>query len=362
MHIAIIGLPNSTKTTIFNALTRGHSETASYSSGKFAINSGVVGVPDPRVDRLTAMFKPRKMAYAQVTYADISGLDRGVGKGGLEGPLLNALSESDALLHVVRDFEDSTVPHSEGSVDPRRDIEIVDIELLLSDMGIVAKRIERLTSDLARGLNKPGRAASEAEMALMQRVQTHLTDEKPLRDLDLTPAELKMLRNFGLLTLKPLLVVLNVGDRTPADALAAFSHYQHKKTTVVTLQGRLEMELSQMSPEEAAEFLPEYGITEPGLNRLIRVSYELLGLQSFFTVGEDEVRAWTVPVGATAVEAAGVIHSDLAKGFIRAEVVAYDDLMAAGSMVAATQRGRVRLEGRDYVVKDGDILNIRFNI
>ncbi len=362
MQIAIIGLPNSTKTTIFNALTRGDKETTAYSSGAFDVHTGTVAVPDERVDRLAAMFRPRKIAYAQVTYADISGLDKGVGKGGLAGPLLNALSESDALLHVVRDFEDPRVPHSEGSVHARRDIEIVDIELLLSDLGIVEKRIERLNADRARGLNKPVRAANEAELALLQRVQAHLTAEKPLRDMDLTPAELKSLRNFGLLTLKPLLMVVNVGDHLPDDALADLAFYQHKKTTIVALQGRLEMELAQMAPDEAAMFLPEFGIEEPGLNRLIRVSYDLLGLQSFFTVGEDEVRAWTIPVGATAVQAAGVIHSDLAKGFIRAEVVGYDDLMAAGSMVVASQRGHLRLEGRDYVVKDGDILNIRFNV
>jgi hypothetical protein len=362
VRIAIIGLPNSSKTTVFNALTRGHSDTAAFSSGKFEVNTGVVNVPDVRVDRLVAMFKPRKMAYAQVTYADISGLDKGVGKGGLTGSLLNALSESDALLHVVRAFEDASVAHSEASVDPRRDIEIVDIELLLSDLGIVEKRIERLQAELARGAAKDKRAANEAELELLLRLQAHLIAEKPLRDLDLTPAETKMLRNFGLLTLKPMLVVVNVGDHMPDDGLTRFSFYQHKQTIVVPLQGRLEMDLAQMTPEEAAEFLPEYGITEPGLNRLIRVSYDLLGLQSFFTVGEDEVRAWTIAVGATAVEAAGVIHSDLAKGFIRAEVVSYDALIAAGSLAAAGKNAQLRLEGRDYVVKDGDILNIRFNL
>ena len=362
MQIAIIGLPNSTKTTVFNALTRGRQETTAYSSGKFDVHTGTVSVPDQRVDRLAAMFRPRKVTYAQVTYADISGLDKGVGRGGLAGPLLNALSESDALLHVVRAFEDPGVPHSEGNVNPRRDLEIVDLELLLSDLAIVERRIERLQAELGRGGTRQNRAANEAELALLQRLQAYLSNEQPLRDMDLTPGELKMLRNFGLLTLKPVVVVLNIGDHAPADALAQFSFYQHKKTAILTLRGRLEMELAQMSPEEAAEFLPEYGIEEPGLNRLIRVSYELLGLQSFFTVGEDEVRAWTIPVGATAVEAASVIHSDLAKGFIRAEVVAYDDLMAAGSLVVASQRGRVRLEGRDYVVQDGDILNIRFNV
>lgn len=362
MRLAIIGLPNSSKTTVFNALTRGHSETAAYSAGTFAVNTGVVAVPDERVDRLSAMFRPKKVTYAQVTYADISGLDKGVGKGGLSGPLLNALSESDALLHVVRAFDDAAVPHSEGNVDPQRDIEIVDMELLLSDLSIVDRRLERLRSDQARGLSKDKRAANDAEMALMQRLQAHLSAEKPLRDLDLTPAELKALRNFGLLTLKPLLVVVNVGDRQPEDGVARFAFYQHRKTVLAPLQGRLEMELAQMDSAEAAEYLPEYGIVELGLNRLIRVSYDLLGLQSFFTVGEDEVRAWTAPAGATAVEAAGVIHSDLAKGFIRAEVVSYEALMAAGSLAAAAKNAQLRLEGREYVVKDGDILNIRFNL
>ena len=362
VRIAIVGLPNSTKTTVFNALTRGTVATAAYSSGKFEVNTGVVTVPDPRVDHLSAMFKPRKTTYAQVTYADISGLDKGVGKGGLSGPLLNALSESDALLHVVRCFEDAAVPHSEGSVNPRRDLEIVDLSCCCPTWRSLRSGLSDCRTTWRAIGNKPGRGPNETELALMQRLQAQLTDEKPLRDLELTAAELKVLRNFGLLTLKPVLVVLNIGDHPAGDALALFSFYQHRQTTVVPLRGRLEMELAQMSPEEAAEFLPEYGIEEPGLNRLIRVSYELLGLQSFFTVGEDEVRAWTITVGATAVEAAGTIHSDLAKGFIRAEVVAYDALIAAGSMDGAAKRGQVRLEGKEYIVKDGDILNIRFNL
>jgi len=362
MHIAIIGLPNSTKTTIFNALTLGHVETTAYSSGRFAVNYGTVNVPDPRVDRLSAMFKPRKTTYAQVTYADIAGLTKGGNQNGLSGPLLNALSQSDALLHVVRAFENPSLTGSDAAASPRRDVEIVDGELLLSDLIIVEKRIERLESQLLRGGDKYTRIASEAELALLRRLREELEANKPLRDAALTPSELKMVRNFGFLTLKPMLIMLNVGDGPMENADKWLEGYHHHKTAIVGIQGRLEMELAQMEPEEAAEYMAVYGIQEPGLRRVIRLSYALLGLQSFFTVGEDEVRAWTIPVGATAVEAARAIHSDLARGFIRAEVIGYDALMEIGSLVSARQRGLLRLEGKEYVVQDGDILNIRFSV
>lgn len=362
MHIAIIGLPNSTKTTVFNALTRGNLETAAFSSGHFDVHTSVVDVPDERIDRLSAMFKPRKTTYARVTYADIAGLSKGVGAGGLSGPLLNTLSQSDALLHVVRAFEDPDVPHSEGTVDPYRDIAIIDDELLLSDQIIVERRIERLQAGLRKGGDRLQKAKDENELVLFVRLHETLDHGAPLRDLELSEAESKSLRNYGLLTLKPLLVVLNVGDNPADEAMDALRDYRHRHTTIATIQGRLEMELAQMEPEEAAEFLAEYGISEPGLNRVIRMSYSLLGLHSFFTVGEDEVRAWTIPVGANAVDAAGVIHSDLARGFIRAEVVAYDALIGAGSLAAAKQKGSVRLEGKEYIVQNGDVLNIRFNV
>ncbi|MCC7354041.1 MAG: redox-regulated ATPase YchF [Anaerolineae bacterium] len=362
MHIAIIGLPNSTKTTIFNALTLGHVETTAYSSGRFEINYGTVNVPDPRVDRLSAMFKPRKTTYAQVTYTDIAGLAKGVSQGGLSGPLLNALSQSDALLHVVRAFEDPGLANGDGSANPQRDVEIVDGELLLSDLIIVEKRMERLEAQLLRSGDKYAKQAGEAELALFRRLREHLEADRPLRDAELTVSELKMVRNFGLLTLKPLLIVLNVGDGPTEDADERLPGYRHRDTIIAGIQGRLEMELAQMEPEEAREFLAAYDIQEPGLRRVIRLSYALLGLQAFFTVGEDEVRAWTIPAGATAVEAAGVIHSDLARGFIRAEVIGYDTLVEAGSLAAARQRGLLRLEGKEYVVQDGDILNIRFSV
>ncbi len=362
MQLAIIGLPNSSKTTVFNVLTRGTLETTAYSSGVFTVHTAVVDVPDARVDRLSAMFHPRKTTYAQVTYADVAGLAKGVSEGGLSGPLLNTISQSDALLHVVRAFQDPDVPHVEGDVNPRRDIDIIDGELLLSDLIIVERRIERLQAQLKKGGDKQVRAANEAELELFERLHAHLETDAPLRDMELPPAEHKMLRNYGLLTLKPLLIVLNVGDDPAEPALAQVADYRHARTEMAALHGRLEMEMAQMAPDEAAEFLASYGIEEPGLNRVIRLSYALLGLESFFTVGEDEVRAWTIAVGTPAVEAAGVIHTDLARGFIRAEVISYDALISAGSLAAARQHGLLRLEGKDYIVQDGDILNIRFNI
>ncbi len=363
MQIGIIGLPNSTKTTVFNALTRGQIETAAFSTGKLEIHTAMVDVPDPRVPVLARMFNPRKVTHAQVKYSDIAGLQRGIGeKGGMDGNLLNQIVQSDALLHVVRAFEDPNVPHIEETVDPQRDLEILDTELILSDLAVVERRLERLETGLAKRSGTPAeREAMAKEQELLQRVKTHLEAGTPVRDMELTDEERRMIRNLAIVTVKPQLVVLNVGDRAISDPRELVD-YSHRQTTLVTLQGKLEMELAQMLPEEAQDFLAEYGIQEPGLNRLIRLSYTLLGLQSFFTVGEDEVRAWTIPVGARAVDAASVIHTDLARGFIRAEVISYDDLISAGGMAEARRRGSLRLEGKDYVVQDGDILSVRFNV
>ncbi|MEW5720209.1 MAG: redox-regulated ATPase YchF [Chloroflexota bacterium] len=365
MQIGIIGLPNSTKTTIFNALTRGQIETAAYSSGKLEIHTAMVDVPDPRVDVLSKIFNPRKTTRAQVQYNDIAGLQRGIGeKGGLDGTLLNQLVQSDALLHVVRAFEDENVPHIEETVDPQRDLEILDTELILSDLAVVERRLERLQTARAKRISAPAeRDAQLKEQTLLRRFKPHLENGQPLRDLDLAERgdEARIVKNLALTTIKPQLVVLNVGDRAITDP-ATIVKYDHKKTMLATLQGKLEMEIAQMSSEDARAFLAEYGITEAGLAKVIRLSYTLLGLQAFFTVGEDEVRAWTIPVGATAVDAAGAIHTDLARGFIRAEVIAYDDLIASGGLVDARQRGLLRLEGKEYIVQDGDVLSIRFNV
>lgn len=362
MQIGIVGLPNSTKTTLFNALTHSQVETAITSSGKIEVHSASVEVPDQRVDVLSDLFKPRKTTYARVQYNDVAGLRASGGKeSALNGQLLNALSQSDALLHVVRAFEDEKVPHPEGNVDAVRDLAALEFEFLISDLGIVERRLERLSHDLDRKGSYPERTVDQAELEVLEKLRIALENEQPIRSLELSGEEQRILKGFQFLTGKPSLIALNVGDDGSEDP-GAFSLRVSPADKIVCLHGALEMEISQLSREDADVFLSEYGIQEPGLNRMIRLNYELLGLQSFFTVGEDEVRAWTIPQGATAVEAAGVIHTDLARGFIRAEVVSYQDLVDAGSLAEARNRGKLRLEGKEYIVQDGDILNIRFNV
>jgi GTP-binding protein YchF len=356
MRLGIIGLPQSGKTTLFNALTRGNQPTG-IATGKIEIHTAVVDVPDPRVDVLSKMFNPKKTIYAKVTYADIAGLDGSAGKSGISGTLLNQLTQMDGFIHVVRVFEDENVPHPQGSVDPVRDLAAMDAEFVLNDLIAVERKLERLAEERKKGGGRD-RSAIEREIALFERLHQALTQEIPLRDVDIEADEEKLLSGFGFLSRKPVLVVLNLSEGQTAPVL----EYPHRHSQVVALQAKLEMEIAQLPPEDAALFMAEYGISEPSLNRMIRLSYDLLGLQSFFTVGPDEVRAWTVRRGATAPEAAGEIHTDLQKGFIRAEVITYDDLIALGGMSEARAKGKLRLEGKEYIVKDGDILNIRFNI
>ncbi len=353
MRIGIIGLPNSGKTTIYNALTRSHIETGPFSTGQVEIHTAVVNVPDPRVDTLTVMFKPRKTIYAQVIYSDIAGLAKG---GTVGGPLLNAIAANDVLMLVARSFADEDVAHPDNRIDPARDFVAIETEFILNDMSVIENRLSRLVGQKSRG-SIPERQKMEKEEVLLQRLAAVLEEEKPLRGIEISDEERKLLGGFGLLSLKPLLRAINGGDD---DDESAFADLLDDNTFF--LRGRLEAEIAQMEPEEAAEFLADFGIDEPGLNRAIRRCYNLLGVISFFTVGEDEVRAWTVRRGAPAPEAAGVIHSDLQKGFIRAETIAYTDLMAAGSMAEARKLGKLRLEGKEYAVQDGDILNIRFNV
>jgi len=356
MRLGIIGLPQSGKTTLFNALTRGDQPTG-IATGKIEIHTAVVDVPDPRVDRLSAMYQPKKTIYAKVTYADIAGLDKSSGRSGISGQLLNQLAQMDGFIEVVRVFENENVPHPHGSIDPARDIATMDGEFILNDLIAAERRLEKLNEERRKGGGRD-KAIIDREIELFQRLHAALSEETPLRDIDLTPEEEKTLSGFGLLSRKPLLIVLNLGEGQPAPAI----EYNHRHSHVVPLQAELEAQIAQLPPDEAEVFLQEYGIEEPSLNRVIRLSYDLLGLQSFFTVGPDEVRAWTTGRGATAPEAAGVIHTDLQKGFIRAEVISYDDLMELGSMTEAKAKGKLRLEGKEYLVQDGDILNIRFNI
>jgi GTP-binding protein YchF len=352
MKLGIIGLPQSGKTTMFNALTRGDTPTTA-SAGRIEIHTAVVNVPDLRVDKLSGMFNPKKTVYAKVTYADIAGLEGGAAKSGISGQLLNQLAQMDGFLHVVRCFESELVPHPAGSVDAGRDVETMLSELLLNDLIAVERKLERLADERRKGGSD--KTVVERQIALFERLQATLSENEPLRKLEFSPDEEKELSSYGLLTRKPILTVFNLGEGQAAPT----AELDHK---VVALQGKLEMEIAQLPPEDAAVFMEEYGIEELSLSRMIRLSYDLLRLQSFFTVGEDEVRAWTTRRGASAWEAAGEIHTDLQKGFIRAEVVTYDDLVELGGMNEAKAKGKLRLEGKEYPVKDGDIMHVRFNL
>ena len=317
MRLGIIGLSQSGKTTVFNALTRGD-QPLTTSGGRFEVHTGVVDVPDARVDRLSEMFQPKKTIYAKVTYADIAGLE--AGKGAISGALLNQLSQMDGFLHVVRCFEEPSIPHPAGSVDPLRDILSMDSELLLNDLIAVERKLERLAEERRKGGGRD-KATIDREIELFERFNQALSEEIPLREMEISSIDEKSLAGFGFLTLKPILLLLNLGEgRQPPEI-----QYDHPHTAVAGLQGKLEMEIAQLPADESEVFMEEYGIQELGLNRVIRLSYALLGLQSFFTVGSDEVRAWTIRQGASALEAAGTIHTDLQKGFIRAEVVPYQE-------------------------------------
>jgi GTP-binding protein YchF len=352
MKLGIIGLPQSGKTTIFNALTRGNAPTTA-SAGRFEVHTAVVDVPDERVTKLSGIFNPKKTIYAKVTYADIAGLEAGSAKSGISGQLLNQLAQMDGFILVIRAFESDLVMHPSGSVDPKRDVESMLSELLLNDLIAVERKVERLAEEKKKG--GTDKALNERQTVLFARLLEALNSNIPLRKLEYTQEEQKELASFGLLTRKPILVVFNLGEGQSAPQMEL-------DVPSVTLMGKLEMEMAQLSAEDAAMFMEEYGIRELSLNKMIKLSYELLHVQSFFTVGEDEVRAWETKIGATAQESAGEIHTDLMRGFVRAEVVAYDDLISLGSMNEAKAKGKFRLEGKEYIVKDGDIVHIRSSL
>jgi GTP-binding protein YchF len=355
MRLGIIGLPQSGKTTLYNALTRGTTPTGI--TGKMEIHTAVVDVPDPRVNRLSEMFHPRKTIFAKVTYVDIGGLDGSKNQGGISGAPLNQLAQMDGFIHVVRCFIDENVPHINETIDPARDLAAMDAEFILNDLIAVERKLERLEEETKKGVGRE-KTLVEREKVLFEKFKNTLSAEIPLRDIEIDAEEIKLMAGFGFLSRKPVLVVFNLAEGQAAPVI----EYKHKHSVFVPLQAKLEMDIAQLPAEEALVFLKEYGIEEPSLNRMIRLSYDLLGLESFFTVGEDECRAWTVRRGATAPEAAGEVHTDLQKGFIRAEVVAYDDLIALGGMTEAKAHGKLRVEGKEYIVKDGDVLNIRFNV
>jgi GTP-binding protein YchF len=356
MKTGIIGLPQVGKTSLFKILTKakldehGHSREA---------HIGVARVPDERLDKLSALYSPKKTTYASVEFVDVAAIGQEALK---ETAYLTSLRQVDALIHVLRAFEEESIPHV-GPIDPLRDIRNVEFDLMFSDLAQVEKRLERVEKDL----KKMRTGELEREHALLVRSKEALEKERPLRELEMTPEEKKLIRGFMFLSQKPILYALNIGESATlgADLEAAVSRFRldevaHRPNAGATaICGKVEAELAEMDDEEAAEFLLSYGLDESGLARLIRKSYELLGLISFFTAGEDECRAWTVPVGSKAPQAAGAIHTDFEHHFIRAETIRWDNLLAAGSEAAARAKGTLRLEGKEYIVRDGDVLNIR---
>lgn len=360
MKVAIIGLPNSGKTTVFNALTRASAETAIFSSGRLEPNIAMVKVPDTRLEKLNEIYRPKKLTSAEVQYVDIGGLGGTEQRDeGLAPELLNFAGTADALLHVVRVFDDDRVPHPSGGVDVARDVKALDAELMLADLLLIERRLERVEKDI-RKFSGSQRVQNLKEQQLLTRLKEELESERPIRDLSLTVQEEKVIRGFQLLSRKPVLILLNI-DEGCINEPPAFD-YPFRQSAVVELSAKVEAELAQLEDDEAEEFMQDLGISEAARDRVIRMSYQLLGLISFLTVGEDEVRAWTIRCGMTAHEAGGVIHSDIQRGFIRAEVIPWERLVTEGSIVAAKKRGLVRLEGRDYIVKDGDISHFLFNV
>jgi ribosome-binding ATPase len=365
VDIGIIGLPKSGKTTIFNGLTSGKADTGGYSS-KSQPNIGMASVPDERLYQLAELFNPKKIVHAEVKYIDIGAslkelaLDRGIG-----GQLLNQLSTVDVLVNVVRSFNDETVPHPEGSLDVERDIEAMNLELSFSDLTILERRLERMDNSL-KSAKAPERQMIQREQDFLLNLKANLEKEIPIRDLKLTPEESKMISNYQFLTAKPLLTVVNIGE----DELTLVKeiesrlneNYGSEESRIIASCGKLEMELSQMGDDAIKEYREEFGMQESGLDRTIKVSYELLDLISFLTVGADECRAWPIMNGLEAQKAAGKVHSDIERGFIRAEVIHYSDLLKCGSLAEAKKQGLLRLEGKNYIVKDGDVINFLFNI
>jgi GTP-binding protein YchF len=367
LGIGIVGLPNVGKSTLFNALSNAGAQAANYPFCTIEPNVGVVPVPDTRLDQLSALVKPKKTIPTSLEFVDIAGLVRGASKGeGLGNQFLANIRQVDAVLHVLRCFEDTNVTHVEGGVDPRRDRDIVDTELCLKDLETVEKRRERAQKG-AKAAGKPGEEA-RAELALLDRVKAGLDAGITARAQKLSPEDRAALRELFLLTAKPVLYVANIGEAqlghedTDPHVTAVRALAEAEGAQVVALAAGIESEIQQLPPEERPGFLQSVGLSEPGLNRVVRAGYQLLGLQTFFTVGEQECRAWTIRKGARAPEAAGVIHSDFERGFIKAEVFGWKELIRLGSEAAVRERGLLRVEGKEYVVADGDCMHFRFNV
>ncbi len=353
MRLGIVGLPLAGKTTVFNALTGASTPTGlQLGAGKVEVHSVVVDIPDPRLDALCTLLQPRKVTYAQVTFLDVEGLRVEAEGRGMPGALAGHLASADGLLGVVRAFSDESVPHPLGGIEPARDLERLEAELLLHDMLAVERRLERLAEERRKGSRD--RAAIDRERSLFERLQSRLAENTPLREAELTAEEESALAGFVLLSRRPMLVLLNGGEGGEMAGLPA-----RRRRPAMAFAGKLEMEIAQLPAGEAQGFLEGYGLKEPGRQRVLRACYDLLGLESFFTVNEQEGRAWTLRRGSTALQAAEAIHSDLARGFVRAEVILWDQLVEAGGLPQARARGLLRVHGKDHVVVDGDFVFIR---
>jgi GTP-binding protein YchF len=365
MKIGIIGLPFVGKTTVFNALTSAQAKVGEFSLGVKEANRGIVKVPDDRVHRLASLYNPKKVTPAEVEYIDVAGLVKETKEKASDGEFYHSLREVDALAHVVRTFEDGNIMHVSGSLDTQRDIKNLDLDLILIDLDIIEKRLKRL----AKSVTSSKSEEEKRELQILNRFKEALDQGTPLREVDLSADEERLVRGYAFLSLKPMLIILNLDEQQmgrreqmESECLGIVEGKKASACSVCSICGKLEMELCQLDPEDRRAFMEELGLREQAIERVIDISYRLLNLISFFTANENEVKAWPVPSGIRAIKAAGTVHTDMEKGFIKAEVIPFDKLWELGSVQKAKEKGELRLEGKEYVVQDGDVIFFRFNV